>query len=95
MWNGNSLPVGADGFAGREHSRPRVPLPRAKVRFFLRAPRKKHKVYYRALKPSTLYKFSCPYSGDYGIFRKGPLYKKIRAYYGALKPSSLYKFTLI
>ena len=35
MWNEYSLPVGADGFTVRGHTRPRIPLPRATAKFFL------------------------------------------------------------
>ena len=54
MWKEYSLPVGADGFAVRGHTRPRIPFPRAKARFFTR-------VYDGALKPSSLYQFLCLY----------------------------------
>ena len=36
MWKEYSLPVGADGFAARGHTLPRIPLSRAKARFFTR-----------------------------------------------------------
>ena len=53
MWKEYSLPVGADRFAARGHTSPRVPLSRAKARFF--------GVYDGALKPRSLYNFLCPY----------------------------------
>ena len=34
MWEKYRLPVGADGFAARGHTLPRIPLSRAKARFF-------------------------------------------------------------
>ena len=82
MWKEYSLLVGADGFAARGHTRPRIFLSRAKAMFF--------RVYDGALKPSRLYNFLCPYQP-----RNLHTWCKTGIYYRALKSKSLYDLTTI